>query len=41
LLAGETPRELIARAATLNLEPEHLRALESSAAEHERSRYRQ
>jgi hypothetical protein len=41
LLPGETPRELIVRAATLDIAPEHLRAIESTAAEHERSRYRQ
>jgi hypothetical protein len=41
LLTGETPRELITRATTLDIPPKHLRALESSAAEHERSRYRQ
>ncbi|MGK0154071.1 MAG: hypothetical protein ACI9SE_001022 [Neolewinella sp.] len=41
LLPGETPRELMARAAKLDLAPDHLRAIESTAAEHERSRYRQ
>ena len=41
LLPGETPRELMARAATLDLAPEHLAALQSTATEHERSRYRQ
>lgn len=41
LLPGETPRELVARAATLDIAPEHLQALERTATEHERDRYRQ
>ena len=41
LLPGETPRELLVRVATLPISPEHLSAIQVTAKEHERSRYRQ
>lgn len=40
LLAGETPRELLLRASTLDLKPEHLTAIRLAAQDHERNRYR-
>ena len=40
LLPGETPRELLTRANTLDLNPKHLEAIRVAAREHERHRYR-
>ena len=39
LASGETPRELLARARSGNLEPRHLERLEAATHMHERSRY--
>lgn len=41
LLPGETPREILVRASSLDLTAEQLAAMQAAALEHERSRYQQ